>query len=278
MTHEPVIVSLLRELETIDPRLRIQLKQQIKAQAHKAEDEATIIAIILLLEHPNEEVRSQAASALGEIRSRVATDALIKVLKSDRSYEVRSYAAEALGKIRDKEATDPLIEILRGPVRTLGDVKLHWNVADALGFIGAPLAVEPLIAILTTDYENLESAVSDLRDAAEDALAAIGGQHTAELLIDLLFKPDLHPKKYKTTGIRKRIAGSLGKMGLKLAVQPLITLLNDPQYDAQAAAADALGNFDDPQVKEALLSVLESDDNELVDCAILSLIKLGHKF
>lgn len=67
--------------------------------------------LIPLLGYENEEVRREAASALGEIGDQQAVNPLIGALKDDHP-QVREAAAKALGMMRDNKAIEPLIAAL----------------------------------------------------------------------------------------------------------------------------------------------------------------------
>jgi hypothetical protein len=65
-------------------------------------------------------------------------EGLIRALGYEKNSVVRIQAAQALGKIGDPRAVDPLIAALK-------DYSLCDTVAEALGEIGDPRAVVPLI-------------------------------------------------------------------------------------------------------------------------------------
>jgi HEAT repeat protein len=60
--------------------------------------------------HPSE--RIDAARRLGELRAKEGVPSLIKVIKYDPAQSVRSWAAWALGEIGDPLAVEPLIQAL----------------------------------------------------------------------------------------------------------------------------------------------------------------------
>lgn len=67
---------------------------------------------------------------------------LIKALGYEKEIRIRRDAAEALGEIGDPRALEPLIAALRDK-----DKSLTLVAAEALGQIGDPRAIEPLISI-----------------------------------------------------------------------------------------------------------------------------------
>jgi len=91
--------------------------------------------LIKELQDEDADVRSNAAYALGQIRSEDAVPALIQALQ-DSDAEVRYNATWALGNIGEG-AVPALIQALQGP-----DEGVRWNAAEALGKIGTPEALE----------------------------------------------------------------------------------------------------------------------------------------
>jgi HEAT repeat protein len=85
-----------------------------------------------------------------------------KVIDSLKNYGGSSWVADALGKLKDPWAVEPLLTLL---VDSDPDVRKH--AACALGAIGDPRAIGPLIAALGDES-------SDVREAAEGALGTSG--------------------------------------------------------------------------------------------------------
>jgi len=63
---------------------------------------------------------------------------------------------------------------------------------------------------------------------------------------------------------RKNIAYVLGKIGSSKAVYPLITLLDDEDYNVRDAAAMAIGQIGDKEALPALKKALEKEKNSKV--------------
>jgi len=111
---------------------------------------------------PDEPTRIKATQALGETRSAIATDELVKAL-DDPSLEVREEAAAALGKIGDTRAIDPLVEKLQSP-----ESGIQAHSAKALGKIPHTRSIEALIEALPADDAALKKdivrALGEMRD------------------------------------------------------------------------------------------------------------------
>ena len=102
-----------------------------------------ISALILDLQDPNDNVRSSAADALGDLgaEAKDAIPALIVVVQQEQDYWVRNRAIVALGNMGEaaKTAIPDLVALLKD-----SDEKVHRIAAEALGEIGAE-AISALI-------------------------------------------------------------------------------------------------------------------------------------
>ena len=132
----------------------------------------------------------------------------------------RSEAASALVEIGEP-AVEPLIQALNDP-----NAKdwVRMSMADTLGKIGDPRAVEPLISALG------DEAV--VRSAATSALGKIGDPRAVEPLISALGDED--------EGFRCEAAAALGEIGDPRAVEPLTRALEDESEWVRETAAEAL--------------------------------------
>jgi hypothetical protein len=145
----------------------------------------------ILAGSPDEAKRLKATRALGEKRSSIATDELVKAL-DDPSLDVREEAATALGKISDAKAIEPLVEKMRSP-----ESKIQAHSARALGKIRHERSFEALIeALPTTDRalkKDVVRALGEIRDRRASQhllqlLAAEDDPATVETVIEALAK------------------------------------------------------------------------------------------
>lgn len=126
------------------------------------------------LRDENESIRLIATDIFRELRYRPAVLSLIHALQFDSSFVVRWRAADALGKIGDPLAMEPLIRALNDE-----NPNVRGYAALALGRFGINAPVIPLIPILRdTDYR--------VRDCAAEALGSIGSIEAANLLLQAL--------------------------------------------------------------------------------------------
>jgi hypothetical protein len=134
--------------------------EQIKA----AERERSPGPLVAALDNRDGRIREAAVTALGRLGDQRATEPLLNALHDEDPF-VRAAAVEALPRVlRPETALPPLIG-------TLGDDEqlVRARAAEALGQLGAPGAVEPLLALL-----RREAPGSWPQRAAATALERLG--------------------------------------------------------------------------------------------------------
>ncbi len=213
----------------------------VRAQAARAlglmGERRAVKRLIELLKDSNKWVRQQAAGALGDLRETGAAGPLIEVLETDNDYMTRSHAAEALGELREKSAIPALAEALGH-----GHYQVRNEVAEALREIGED-SYEHVVKVLKTGND-------DGRWYAALILAGLKGKSAVKPLCEAL--------KDKYPLVREAAAKSLGSLGFTEAVGPLISLLADDNYNVRGATAEALGKLRDEKAVPALAGVLEN--------------------
>jgi hypothetical protein len=144
---------------------------------------------------------------------------------------------DALGQIGDPRAVDPLINALNGPHMSVG------SIAKALGQIGDPRAVDPLVTMVIVTRSGASEAA--------EALRQIGDPRAVESLINALNKPN----RWSVGSIAK----ALRQIGDPRAVEPLVTTLLDDELGGippfGTDIARALGQIGDPSAVKLLLPV-----------------------
>lgn len=135
---ESVVPSILSKIDECDEEMQALL---IECLGEIGSKKATSI-LMRKLTHPNPEIRSKSARALGKIRDPLAVSKLIEV-GEDNVWFVRLQVCRALGMIGDEKAIDFLSQRLTDE---------NWQVrsaaAESLRQIGSP-AFSALIKILT---------------------------------------------------------------------------------------------------------------------------------
>jgi hypothetical protein len=127
--------------------------------------EASLDSVAQALQHKDAEVRENAVDRLAELKDERAAMLLGEVLLSDRDSDVRESAAEALGDLGGPKAVEPLIRALKDK-----DAGVRESAVESLATVGGDDAVRPLMDALTDEDE-------DVREAAALALKKITGEN-----------------------------------------------------------------------------------------------------
>ncbi len=217
--------------------------------------------VIRALHSQDEEMREEAAKALGELGDYRAVDPLIELLADDNRY-VRREAAKSLGKIGDEKAIPALINALKdedrygreGAAEGLGEMGGHaypslidamadddWHVrmgaAIALRIIGDRDALPVLITAMQDENRFVRREVIK-------SLGRIGDHSVIDTLIEALKDPD--------RSVRLRAVSALSKCRDKRVIEPLIEALNDEDSGVRLRVIRALEEIDDPRASKAL--------------------------
>ncbi|MGQ4646279.1 HEAT repeat domain-containing protein [Lyngbya aestuarii] len=134
----------------------------------------------------------------------------------------------------------PLVELLESEQ---ADLELCWFVARILGQFDDPNAIATLVKLLTT------SESEDVKAMAATALASLGTKAIAPLS-HLLKQPQQ----------RLLAVQSLSQIYHPDTIEPLLSIVNDPQPVTRATALAALGHFPDHNHKGLPLLVQALDD------------------
>jgi HEAT repeat protein len=258
-------------------------------------EERAVEGLIEALRDPDEHVRWHAAFALEWIGSPRAIGPLAEVLREDHDRDVQRAAAQALAQI-GPPAVPSLLEALRqetGPEFSgerfqyeewKSQQILRWArrlAAKALGQIGDPRAVEPLIEAHFTgapeDFSlGLDTAAALWSlggPAAQDALGQAAQEGSWGALFQLSLKRDkralpplLRYLRHEDKGQQAEAAEYLGYLGDPDAVGPLISALRDEDVHVRGCAAQALAflealNPEDDRAAGPLLEALRDEDS-----------------
>lgn len=141
----------------------------------------------------------------------------------------RSLAVRMLGRTATADRVEMLIDLLLH-----GSPLMQGAAAEALGYVGDPRGVNPLVIFL---YDSR----NELREIAVEALGRIGHDSAVEKVIGLLSD--------ENEWVRRAAAEALGVLGDRRAVEPLSAAMQDEHTVVQDAAFEALkklsyGKFD----------------------------------
>ncbi|OQA19347.1 MAG: putative lyase [bacterium ADurb.Bin363] len=285
-----VAPSLIRILE--DPKSTEELKEtSVKVLGEiKAEKAVDILTKIMLA--GKGKLRELAARALGDIGSKKAIEALISVLSDakelsgwqrgynatialgkiadvkavphlikilkDENYlpQLQGAAAEALGKIRDKSVINELI-------KSLENKKIQREVIGAIGKLGNPEGIEPLLKIF---YE--EDSSTPLKALIIEACGDIGDYSATDAIIGALSKEQL------------RLPGiiALGKIREEKSIPQIEEILFDKNSDENLknTCIEALISINKKASILSMLKILKSNtDENLKKLLIDSFPKMG---
>ena len=206
---------------------------------------------------------------------------LVKALRHRKDVGMREAAAEALSTLdwrpdRDADGArywiergrwDECVEIgepALGPlVSALASLSKGEGAAQALGRIGDPRAVAPLIAVL----ESETTAWRDVRAEAARALGQIGDVRAVMPLIVPL-------RDGYSTIVPKAALEALVMIGPP-AVESLIASLKDESKDARKRATEGLGLIGDARAAEPLAALLRDESNYVRNAVIKAMVEIG---
>jgi HEAT repeat protein len=158
--HEPAVrATMIAALDSL-------FQQEVEDDSDSPEDQYNqVVRLIAQLNSINPERVIRAAQQLGELKEKIAAEALIMVFHNQEfPARVRLAAAEALLVMESA----PVEVALLGAVRN-ADWRVRRNAAAVLGQLNADWAVEPLAVILRDENELV-------RRTAQAALQRIGTQ------------------------------------------------------------------------------------------------------
>jgi len=257
--------ALLQALDDEDPNVHIAAARAVG----KIGDLNAIPNLLDAYERRTVRFAEPIFDAIGEILGRTSpdeknravfarvVDTLIQFVQQDDSFDtiVRAKAAaEALGKTRDPKAIPILLERLR----KRDSFEMAKAAARALRHFDDPQVIQALTEVAAN--KNIDEK---LREAAVQSLGDIGNPEVVDTLIPILEEDSAKP--YPTLGdtLRKETARALGRIGNPKAIEPLIRALQKERdwskFGLREAFIDALGNFRDPQVTDALVGALSMD-------------------
>ena len=144
------------------------------------------------------------------------------------------------------------------------DPEVRKDAAKALGLLGDPVSVEPLVLAAIHDK------IYEVRKAATEALVRIDRAEARDLLVQALSDEALN--------VRRAAAETLGWLGDRAAVTPLVGVtLFDDERTVRLAAADALNQLDPIGATDLLEDVLDDEDPDSRRAAAEALGFLGNR-
>jgi HEAT repeat protein len=221
--------------------------------------EASDLALIEALEHPNNYVRWQAVQALGELGNDVWIPNLLRVLdhEDSRSHKIvrlDKSVIDALGRIGSDKAIEALLSIAEHQ-----NCLVRKKVLDLFGILRCKRAVPTL-------HKALKDEDLAIRSIAATSLGHIGDELAAPELLNAL-----------GNGIDATIARALGQIGSRDAVPTLLQMLIDTDYSTCRDASEALGKIGGEKTIVELLKLLKHPSYQTRRNAAKTLGLIGDK-
>lgn len=215
-------------------------------EALKAEQD--IKGLIRLLGHRNVDIQWQSADALGSLGA-PAIQPLLAAL-NHRNPAVRIGAIEALGTIHDQRSCKSLITLLEQD----GNAEVRWVAALALGSLGCPDTISPLVRTLKDKDRYVRYGAAQ----ALHTLSWVPWNDTDKASYSIALQDW---KQVTRIG-----AGAIG---------PLIDILHDKDATTRAEVVDALGEIGDASSQKVFEQVLKDPSSAVRWKAILAAKKCG---
>ena len=193
--------------------------------------------LLAQLNSSDEWLRQVAAQQLGDLKDEAAVGDLAQLLLQDTHAEVKVATAEALGKIGGPGVVRPLVAALRY------DGEPGQAAVRALSATGETPAALALLRYAASDSNYL------MRAKARMVLASYGTGESLSVLFDSLKGDDA------VSSVISELGPELAKFSPDIAVPIFLRALHDGSLSQQVAAAYALASIDRPDVNEALATV-----------------------
>lgn len=209
----------------------------------KLQDPGCLEALIHALQDPNEDVRLQAAFAIGQLGLPEAEFVLIDHLKEEKAVAVQKRIIEALGKIGTKTSIPILIEYFKNHNPLLrAEAALSCGHMALRNLFAAALTDSLTLLIYDDDAEVRWKACYSLMRIAED--------QNNTLNEDALFKATTDQEPWA----RMFAVQALGKIASMRYLDRLALILREDQdWHVRVDAANALGNYPLSQVVNFLI-------------------------
>lgn len=217
--------------------------------------DASVEALLPLLEEKDEKVRGAAITALGKLGDLRAVSPVAAKMKNDTA-QIRRIAIIALAAIRKPECEPYLIEALQ---TENDDNEARVQATVSLGSIRtAPAAAALIRALADYDLKVQVAAVASISLHGDPAVPGLAAAI-----------------RNGETSVRKNAAQALGNIGTPAADQQLRALLQDSEAVVRVAAARGLGRANNSQAVAWLSPLLRLPDGFTAAAASEALAKIG---
>ncbi|MEP7346442.1 MAG: HEAT repeat domain-containing protein, partial [Gemmatimonadaceae bacterium] len=211
----------------------------------------------------SDDIRAEAAEALGDVSTPAALALAARTARTDRSRRVRREAAEALGELGLAEATDTLIAL----VHSADDTDVRKEAIETLGERHEPRAFDALVRIAWED------PATDLQREAVETLAETEDERA---LGELERIARSHPK----SEVRQEAVETLGELERPAEVVPILRDIvdRDVSSNVRQEAVETLGEVKDSRAFGILSELARTHrDADVRHKALESLADHGEK-
>jgi HEAT repeat protein len=197
-----------------DARVRANTIEALAA----AGDPALVDKLRPLLKDPSLRARVNTVLTIAAIKGVSAALELLPQIKelTEGDPQARATATFALGRLPLDQSIDLLAVLLRDP-----ELRIRCEAARALGRVGAPRVIPPLVEAL--------AGPSELRRQTRRSLAKIVARHGEEPLRELESAAINTPR----AELRSELADVLGRLKQPRVMETLLQLLKDPEWRVQ---------------------------------------------
>ena len=265
------VPRLIDSLEDPETRVRMAATRtlvQLDLKEHREEAVTALIEVMrndrgLIFDDELDELRAEAATALGKLGDRRAVPALMEAIRDRHRDGLVLNALRALGDIADPRTAPEIIEFVEERFSRIG-----LTGTRVLGKLGDPQAGDLLIDALYRSRNYGPSSQADLVEAASEALGNLGIVRAIPHLL-----AQLHRTEYTEV---VTVVKALRQLGDTLAMQVLFEMLESPASDVaqQIEAARALGGLEDQAAVPPLIRALEDENAQVRRSAAYALRNL----
>jgi HEAT repeat protein len=218
----------------------------------RLQSQSDVDGLIKALENSDPDIRLRAAIALRALSATSAISPIRARLAIEDNAEVRTNLTQVLVFLLEEHEERSEQQKSPPPDETallVSQLKSKNNedvihAAQALGALGDPIAVEPLIIL----FDN-GAIAADVRLAAAEALIELKSTPTSVTALVALRRPDWH--------IRRIAAAMLGHLEADWAIEPLRKALTDENELVRRTARAALKHIGTPEALKAAESIPE---------------------
>lgn len=216
---------------------------------HKDKSTLTILMNILLLKNFDAEqddtlidLRATCAKVISNYKDTSTLTGLLHCLNNkDENYKIRLACADALGRIGDPFAVAPLINVIKDENEK--SIYVKESATFALGLLGDISAVDPLVAIMEAK-QGLWDKFSFLKEKIIEALGKLNLNNTKVL------------KVYRT---------SLMDSSPMVRINTIEALMNSDFDEAEGLIREALHDEDEEVQKNALIALYNLLGRDILD-------------